>query len=164
MYTFQDMRTEEVQKGKSSYTKAVVVYSDPKYGQKEKTLLSFQNPAVFSALQKLKTGDAFSVKTEKNGQYVNWTAVLNGEDSGSTQAKPATAAVSQAKSTYETAEERAVKQVYIIKQSSLKEAVATLSVNPGKDKISPTEVIQLAQIYTDWVLGNDTQKVAEPTE
>jgi hypothetical protein len=54
---------------------------------------------------------------------------------------------------WETPEERAAKQVYIIKQSSLSAAINTLAV--GKDVVDPDEVTQLASKYTDFVLGNE---------
>jgi hypothetical protein len=53
-------------------------------------------------------------------------------------------------SNYETKEERAARQVLIVKQSSLTNAVATLS--PGaKAALDANAVIDLAQKYADWV-------------
>ena len=65
-----------------------------------------------------------------------------------------TANVSAAKSSFETAEERAKRQVLIVKQSSLERAVEFLtktSANPAL--LQAEEVLELAQIFTDWVFA-----------
>lgn len=154
MFTLQDFRTEEVTKGKNTYTKAIVVYNDPKYGQKEKTVMSFANPAVFAALKKLAVGDTFSVTVTKNGEYTNWTSVTTGGEAANDTATPNKAAPqTPVRSSYETPEERAARQVLIVKQSSLSAAVATLS--PGaKGPLDKVLVLGLAQEYVDWVMGN----------
>jgi hypothetical protein len=57
------------------------------------------------------------------------------------------------KSTYETPEERAKKQVYIVRQSSISAAIDTLKT----DKKNPTkeEVVATAQFYESFVFGVD---------
>ena len=65
-------------------------------------------------------------------------------------------------SNYPTQEERAQTQVYIIRQSSLTNAVATLTTK-GKP-ISSDEVLTLARVYEGHVLGieNKPQAIKEP--
>ena len=57
------------------------------------------------------------------------------------------------KSTYETPEERAKRQVLIVRQSSLSSAIELLKT----DKKSPTvpEVLQVAKQFEAYVFGND---------
>lgn len=57
------------------------------------------------------------------------------------------------KSTYETPEERAKKQVYIVRQSSVNAAIALLKTDkrvPAKEEIADT-----AQFFEAYVFGND---------
>jgi hypothetical protein len=67
------------------------------------------------------------------------------------------------KSTYETPEERAKKQVYIVKQSSLSNAIALLNADgkntiTGGKKYTKEDVFALAQELTDWVFAQETVK------
>lgn len=55
-------------------------------------------------------------------------------------------------STYETPEERAKKQVYIVRQSSLSNALTALAIG-AKTPPKPDEVIELARKYEDYVFG-----------
>jgi len=58
------------------------------------------------------------------------------------------------KSTYETPEERAKKQVYIVKQSSLSAAIDVLKHNNPKGTVDTQQALQVAQEFVDWVFAS----------
>jgi len=64
------------------------------------------------------------------------------------------AATAAPKSNFETPEERAKKQVYIIKQSCIGYAIESLKTD--KKNPTPDEVVTLAQFYVDYVMGTNT--------
>lgn len=69
-----------------------------------------------------------------------------------------TKAYTSPKSTYETPEERAKRQVYIIRQSSLTNAISVLKTE--KNTPTPADVFALAQEMVDWVMENDVKSPA----
>lgn len=148
--TVQDVTNEFVQKGKNGYNKLTVVYTSNGKNQ-TKPLMSFTNPAVFAAMKDAVSGSSWEVDVKKNGEYWDWVAVKP------TNAEPAKAAAAPTAgrvtgSNYETPEERKQRQLYIIRQSSISNAIETLA--PGsKTALNPDDVINLAQRYVDWVYG-----------
>lgn len=147
--------------GKGTYGVLNVAYrSDGKV--QEKKIMSFANPSVFKHIEGLKKGDTVNVKSEKQGDYWQWTAIEadNGITSSSNQVSSEPAKTGNAGgatrvtgSTYATAEERAIVQRYIIRQSSLAQAVATLAISMKAPKES--DVITLANKYVAWVTQPD---------
>jgi hypothetical protein len=140
----------------AKYKMATVTYKNLTFNKTEsRKIPSFKNPDVFTALSKAVDGDTFEVETVKDGQYIQWTKVTKSD--GSTPASgPAAAATSGTpyKSTYETADERAKRQVYIVRQSSVSNAIAALSVG-AKAKLDTEEVLGLARQIEAYVFGND---------
>lgn len=143
---------------KGSYIQLDVAYKRLDNGKVEgKKIMSFTNKAVFSALQAAGQGSQLTITSEKNENsgYWDWTAV---ETAGTATESPQ-AASSQAKayvapkSTYETPEERAKRQVLIVRQSSLSAAIDTLKTD--KKALDPNEVLALAASYVDWVFEKD---------
>jgi hypothetical protein len=121
-----------------------------------KKIMSFTNPGVFAAIQKLTPGQVVSVGLEKNDAgYWQWVSIGAVE---ATSAPVGATAVSSApaRSNYETSEERANRQILIVRQSSLGHAVATLSV--GSKGVKGGDVIALAEQYAHYVLNGDTDK------
>lgn len=84
-------------------------------------IVSFQNPQVFKELEGLQKGEVREVKAEKIGAYTQWTSA----GPVGTVVKEATKVIG---SNYESAEERAVKQRYIVRQSSIANAINVLSI------------------------------------
>jgi hypothetical protein len=139
------------------YQKAEVTYKDLGSGKvAAKSVMSFKNPKVFAEMVNAKPGQVFSVESEKEGQYWEWKSVGQGGTPVPTQSlniPPKKEGVNAApKSNYETAEERAARQVLIVKQSSLSVAASVLSVG-AKSPPNSDEVIALAQKFTDWVFA-----------
>jgi len=147
--------------GKGTYGKLTVAYRNDQGKLAEKPLLSFTNPAVFKAFERAEAGDEINVKSEKVGDYWNWTAILaEGETSQATPVANSTAPATRVTgSNYETKEERALKQRYIVKQSSISAAVAILTVG-AKSSPSVKDVIALADEFVDYVFADDTKALS----
>jgi hypothetical protein len=138
--------------GKGTYGMLTVAYkSNGKIA--EKKIMSFTNPAVFKGLEGLQKGDTIdvtSVKNEKTG-YWDWTALNEGGGTPVANTQPATA-TRVSGSNYETKEERAVKQRYIVRQSSISNAIDSLSIG-AKSALSAKDVIALAKEYEEYVFS-----------
>jgi len=154
-----DVAIENIVKGKSRYSKAAVTYTFNGEARTQ-TVMSFTNPAIFKAVQE-KIGQEVEIQITKNAAGYNEWASLDDIGSGaSASTAPASApATSQAPATrvtgsnYETPAERAVKQVYIVKQSSISAAVALAAQN--KEKATPEEIVAVAQKFVDYVFDKD---------
>jgi len=127
--------------------------------------------AVFDALANATVGNVFDITVVKNDKgYNDWTSAkqaapgsiatqAQGSINGAGNAKATGGNTVQVKSTYETPEERAKKQIYIIRQSSISAAVASLT--PGaKIALKPEDVVNTAQHYYNWVMQDPTAAVA----
>lgn len=80
--------------------------------------------------------------TEKDGQtYYNWDSAKKVEGSAAKETKSSYTS----KSTYETPEERALKNISICRQNALTNAVVFLSAKEGK--ATPEDVISLATVF-----------------
>lgn len=151
-----DVNVEHVVKGKSRYSKATVAYS---YNGEARTqnIMSFSNPDVFAKVQE-KVGQEVEVTVTKNDAgYNQWSALGEVGSAPAAAANTATAGTGGATrvsgSNYETSAERAARQVYIIKQSSLGHAIELIVAN--KEKATPEDIVKTAQFFVDWVMGND---------
>jgi hypothetical protein len=161
-FVFQNLTTENVVKGKSRYTKAVVEYTYNGEPRKQ-TMMSFSNPGIFKQVQELTPGQEIDVDVIKNEAGFNeWSRITVGDTATPAKGTP-TGAVGAGVtkvtgSNYETATERAARQVLIVKQSSLSAAVSSLT--PGaKAPLDLDEVIDRAQRMVDWVFAQDAEDV-----
>jgi hypothetical protein len=139
--------------GQKRWGKAVVKHErDGK--ELTQNVVSFKNPEVFKKVQEL-IGQTVEVESVKEGDFWNWKNVSTTASVGTTGSASSPAPATRVTgSNYETKEERAKRQVLIVKQSSLSAAVATLT--PGaKAALDPKVVLDLAQRYTDWVFEVD---------
>jgi hypothetical protein len=163
-FVFQGLTTENVVKGKSRYTKAVVEYTYNGEPRKQ-TMMSFSNPGIFKQVQELTPGQEIEVDVIKNDAgYNEWSRITVGDSSAAAPARqgstgtPTAGVTKVTGSNYETATERAARQVLIVKQSSLSAAVASLT--PGaKAPLDLDEVIDRAQRMVDWVFAQDAEDV-----
>lgn len=149
------------------YQSLEVTYKNEQGQAQSKKLMSFSNPDVFKAAQSWTKGDSVNIATEKDGNgYWQWTKILAEGESAPVSNAPAGntggSTTRVAGSNYPTVEERAQTQVYIIRQSSLTNAVSTLTTT-GK-AVSSDEVLALARVYEGHVLGieNKPQSIKEP--
>ena len=165
------VQTVPTKNGKS-YQVIEVAYK--KEGKIEgKKIMSFVSPAVFNAVQKLGQGEVCYVETEKGtpnaaGQsFWQWNSISSASDAptqgtrstAGTGAVPATqgsvsAPTTKTASSYETKEERAARQVMIVRQSSLSNAIA-LADATGDKKVTATTIIATAKEFEAFVLGID---------
>lgn len=147
----QEVTVETVQKGKNKYQMATVVYTD---GGKNftKKIMSFSNPAVFDTVKNAKAGEEYDVKAVKDGDYWNWAAITKVD--GDTPTKAAPAAGKVVGSNYETAEERKLRQMLIVKQSSIANAIEFVKMAQA-DGITIQGVLNVAQEFVDFVYGTN---------
>lgn len=170
-----DITTKPTAKG--SYQMNEVTYKNLSFQGKTETkkIMSFSKVEgeVFKVLANAAKGDVYDVERVKGEQYWEWTtAVKSGtvDDSTST-ATPAAArsALGTApqsgtpapRGNWETPEERARKQVYIIRQSTLNVASNILTTG-AKAPPKFEEVVGLAKQFEDYVLrGNDVTETTK---
>ena len=100
--------------------------------------------------------DVTSVKNEKTG-FWDWTAIGTGDSGNASQTNSGGQAVSQTTtrvtgSNYETKEERAVKQRYIVRQSSVANAISALAIN-AKSTPKSGEIVELAKVFEEYVFS-----------
>tara|TARA_R110000868_G_scaffold346893_3_gene607993 strand:+ start:2189 stop:2713 length:525 start_codon:yes stop_codon:yes gene_type:complete len=149
--------TTQTGKNGRSYQILEITYKNEQGQVQSKKLMSFGNPVVFKAAQGWSKGETVDLTTEKdeNG-YWQWTAI--GVDSNSAASAPSSTAPKAATrvtgSNYETSDERAARQVMIVRQSSLSNAVGTLASGGGTAE--PADVIAIAKLYEGYVLGAPT--------
>jgi len=158
---------------KGSYQVIDLAYKNKSFQDKleGKKVMSFTNKDVFTALQKASFGDVFNVSRVKNDKgFWDWTSVTNGNGAvnedrvykdpvqGATTVKTGNVTP---KSNYETAEERAARQVLIVRQSSISSAVALLAINKKAANID--EAILIAKAFEDYVFGNEANRYVAET-
>lgn len=159
--------TKVVAEGKKNYTQLDVSYKNLDFqGKVEgKKIISFASPDVFQALKDAKAGDEFDVtKGEKSAQgFVPWTRCTpaTGDSASESQEKPAVQSgngtgqrvASTPRSTYETPEERAKKQVYIVRQSSISNALTYFANDEPTPDVK--DILAVAKQFEQYVFGND---------
>ena len=157
--------TTQTAKSGKPYQQLEVAFKNNTFGKVEsKKIMPFgAQKAAFDALANAPTGAVFEVTVVKNDAgYNDWTAIVQAPP-GAAVASPQAAPGSinkgntvQVKSTYETPEERAKKQVYIIRQSSISAAIGSLSVG-AKSALKASDVIAVAEEYYAWVMQSPEQ-------
>ena len=144
---------------KGSYIMLDVAFKNLSSGKVEgKKIMSFAQQTAFDVLSKASMGSVFTVTSEKNEEsgYWDWVNVVSGgQEVDNTKAltTKAPGGFASPKSTYETAEERAKRQVLIVRQSSITAAISTLKTD--KKELAPADVLNLAQVYCDWVFQTE---------
>ena len=137
---------------KGKYQMATVAYrKDGKLS--EKKLMSFgAGEPAYKALTKAQAGQVFEVTTVKNDKgFWDWTSASEGGGNVATTNK--SGATPAPRNTYETPEERALRQKLIVRQSSITNAIALYELD--KKKV-PTvqDIVQVARQFEDYVFGN----------
>lgn len=146
---------------KAAYSVFELIYaSDGRVGTRN--IMEFSKDA-FNALKDAVPGSWFNVTTvkDKTGKYWNWeevTACAADAPVAQTGGQPSPGAKGGDRE-FETAAERALKQIYIVRQSSITNAIAFLA---GK-KSSTKEVLATAKLFENYVfdsgvtLGNSNE-------
>jgi hypothetical protein len=150
--------TENTKKSESGRTfqQLEVAYKNEQGQPQLKKLISFSNPNVYKAAKEWVKGDVVNVTTVKNEKTGYWDWVGLEGDGAVGETKQASASVSPAGarvtgSNYETKEERAARQVFIIRQSSLSTAVELLGQGKSVD-----EVIRVAKQFEAYVFDKSS--------
>ena len=161
--------TTQTAKSGKPYQQLEVAFKNNTFGKVEsKKIMPFgAQKAAFDALANAATGAVFEVTVVKNDAgYNDWTAISQAvpgspapQAAGSIN-KPTAGNAVQVKSTYETADERAKKQVYIIRQSSLSAAIGSLSVG-AKSALKASDIIAVAEEYYAWVMQSPPDAVKQ---
>lgn len=154
--------TTTVPTAKGSYQKLELAFKGEDGKVLGKNIMSFGAAAVtFKVLAKAQGGEVYditSVKNEASG-YWDWTNAAKGEAGSALVASSASPpAVGTTKSTYETSEERARKQVYIVRQSSLSAAINYIG---DTKKVSTNDVIAVAKQFEAYVFSTGVSPVVE---
>lgn len=120
---------------------------------------------AFQAVADAQPGQTYEVGTEKNGEFTEWVSLTPaGAPEATTQAAAGRAGYSAAKTrdeapqapkgNWETAEERAKKQVYISRLSTISSAIAALSVG-AKAPLTADAVKDYAKVLERYVFGTE---------
>ena len=149
--TIQDVKINNINKGKSNYQEAIVVYTTDRGENKEKKIISFSNPAVFAFVAKITHPTRVEIENA-GAPYYNWTKIT--EVSKEEVRAPGVTKVSGYQDNRETPAERAARQVMIVKQSSIAQAVS--SIGPGAEL---EEYLTRAQQFVDWVMSDPTKEL-----
>lgn len=154
--TIQEVTTEFVKKPKGGYSVANVTYTDNGKNFTKK-IMSFANPAVFDVVKDAKQGDLLDVTVTKDGEYYNWSSAKKVDKDVAAHAAPAAPSSGRVLgSNYETADERKLKQLYIIKQSSISNAIEFAKMRtPEEEPYTPGDILTLAQQFVDFVYSVD---------
>lgn len=138
---------------KGKYKVAEVAYKGQDGKVTSKKVMSFGASAdVFKQIKDAHQGAKYDVTTIKNAQgYWDWTALGPGGATGVTTSSPAPGA--SPRSTYETPEERATRQLLIVKQSSVNQAIELIKLNNPKGGVTIENVLGVASRFEDHVFG-----------
>lgn len=142
--------TELKQGPKAKYSVFTLTY-ESNGRENKKSIMSFQKE-IFGTLASANVGDVYDVEAVKNGQFWDWKSVTK-----ATATSPATSGGSGGGYYKETSEERALRQVYIVRQSSLASAVTALGPGHGTG-----DYIAAARDFEGYVFGVDM--VDEPND
>ncbi len=101
-------------------------------------------------------GDRVDVVTVKEGDYWQWKAIAKeGDAPPRVEATKSTGGGGKViGSNYETAEERARRQVYIVRQSSIASAIQLIDKESIEKAKAVDEVLGIAKRFEDYVFGN----------
>lgn len=119
------------------------------------TVVSFgDTQKAFLTLTQASNGDSYDVKVVKNGEYFNWVEAVKLGDVALQSAQNLKSAngTTSPRTTFETPEERAQRQIYIVRQSSLERSLEYLSLT-GDKKATVADVVNLAQQFADFVFN-----------
>ncbi len=146
--TIKNVNIEVVKKGRNSYEKATVEYTDEKGDTKSKPVVSFSNPAVFAVVKDSKPGDRFNARSVEKDGYWNWAELTPVTRQEATPAKGSYV------DNRETADERRMRQLMIVRQSSISNALEFLKLR-GDNTASMEDVLSTAQDFVDFVYGTE---------
>lgn len=148
-----------------------VVYKNNTYGGKVESFKVTQYMKGFPGVSEANAGDTLEVEVVKGDTGFNeWVSVSKGgsvapvavpQVQNVPSVQRGTVPTQAARSTYETPEERAIKQKLISRQSAINSATAILSV--GAKSLKLADVLDTAKEINDWVYENHFDKTGFDT-
>ena len=168
--TILNVTVETKPTAKGSYQQADVAFKNNTYGGKVegKKVMSFGATAdAFKTLALAQPGEIYEVSIVKNDKgYNDWVSMQKAVAAGTPVAanvpgvQRGSTATPAPRSNYETPEERAQRQVYIIRQSSASSAIALHGIGakaaPKVDDVIATAKKLEAYVLNQAKLGGDT--------
>ena len=155
--------------GKGTYDKLIVTYKNLNNNKVEaKQIFPFgMDRALFQRIKDLEPNQTYHVSQEKGDSgFWEWRDVSRQDapvqgttNVANTTNRGAAAVPTAGRPQYETHDERAKKQVYIIKQSSLSNAIEFL--NAKNTKATVADVLDVAQTFTTWVLEDTRPQMGD---
>lgn len=144
--------------GRNKYQIAEVTYEA--FGNKKVfKVFSFVNPQVFKVLASAKSGEQYNVTVGKNEKgYDAWNAIEAATAKTETTSAASAASPARFAGDRESKDEREAKQRYIIRQSSLSNAIQVLTTG-AKAPPKVDEVFDLAESFVKFVY-----EVADPID
>jgi len=136
------------------YQVAEVAYKNLEKGTVEgKKIMSFVNKDVFNRVSQAKSGDELNVSLAKDDNgYWQWNAIIEGDAQVKVEKAQVTAANPTPRSNYETPEERALRQIMIVRQSSISSAVEFVNGGSKTADHTPEKVLEVAKTFERYVL------------
>lgn len=110
---------------------------------------------AFATMRLAKPGEIYEIDLVKNGDFQNWVNATKLD--GSIGQQPIKASTLNTKSTYETPEERARRQILIVRQSSFAQAVVIAGI--GEQNVD--NISTIAEQIENWVLRPSVPIVAD---
>ena len=153
---------EQKQGPKAAYSVFKLDYeADGRVGSRN--IMEFSRDA-FKALRDAAVGSFWDVVVEKNGKYYDWKGVTKADGASAASGEARTAPSGGGNWKGESPEERAAKQVYIIRQSSIASAVALVAASGKKDLMNAQDVITCAEAFENWVLNGKSPELDKEPE
>ncbi len=113
--------------------------------------------AAYSVLSNALNGEVYTVTSVKNDSgFWEWSKVEHSTATTTVEPMQTNKAYASPKSTYETPEERAIKQVYIVRQSSISNAIAFVKEQTKKPTVH--EVLAIAKQFEEYVFNSGDVK------
>jgi hypothetical protein len=138
-----------------SYQSMEVTYKNDSGQVQSKKLMSFSNPDVFKQAKDWQKGDTVDVNTQKDDNgYWQWISIgadaIAQATSNTSNTTSKTTRVTG--SNYETKEERAQRQVMIVRQSSISSSISALTAEGKRPSVA--EVLAMAKEFENYVMDN----------
>lgn len=143
---------QKISKAGKPYTAIAVMYTNEQGQRSTQNILDRNLMSTFGGFVQ---NDLVNVVTDGAQPYPKWLAANklgNGAPAIGVQSQAATPVAAKTTSTYETSEERAKKQVYIIRQSSISAAINLLGTG-AKTPAAISLVLDTAKAFEDYVFG-----------
>ena len=146
----------EVIKQPKGYSVAEIAYKTDDGKTKGMKVLDFVQKDVFAVVKDLKPGDVCDADFEKNqkGFWQFASISKTGDRSDVTSTTANSPAPSVNKGNWETSSERAARQVMIVRQSSLAQAV-NYSELIKNTKADLEDIVAIAKVFEAYVLGTE---------